>query len=799
MPEAEPASVIPAQLSFLAIYNPLLGTTDETLEEQIVFYSSKATRSRRTRSTDAESAASEVKDDRNAKLRQIGLAQGMVSFAKNFSGGKAVDYVETEKSRAVLHELEKNWWILASVDLTRLPSSPVPSNASAAPRFDYSSREVCPPQLLVQQIRRAHSVFLLHHDATLDDLYKRVGRSTFCSFLDRFWTDFIWSWDILLHGNPAVDIFNGIKLAAGGELGIGVGEEEWGSGEREVLEDFVYRTDGLVDLVVSRFGDAPAQGETPASPSTPSHSDTPFEERPWLGSDIFPRPSDGVIFTGVGAISRSSLAQVSSWMEWIYRHGEAAYGVGENPTSIRRRKQRKRRDKALTRTATLQSEAGIKSPKSPKPSFSPGIPPPLVTATPQPPQTSQVKERPRASSDSIHDRGDNSDGSSVFGTETLLKYLTLGYASSWGFSSTTPAAHPRVSELRQDGLQAEAGRNVNSPAGIPVATSEGSAGKRGKPGDDTTGKFIIGLRDDPENEDTDDEDMERTESSRDRGETGSSSNRMMLRTLHLRMASTHDEDAESNEYKQVQAVVYVRRPFMFTFLFELDTPALANPSFYRSIHHQLGPLQKPLLSSTSPANVSQRISMSDVAASSRRKASTATQPIYDLVYDPSNLTVRSSIPNIPEPGTFAAAEPTLSQDPNVPPWSRVEALTVHHRLLSTYIETRSRPLEMERTCKTSRGWWVVWLRLPNGSGSSPNDNDNAAPNEAFLIRKASDYASSASNHYRSASGSTFFRDLSGASLPLGLWGSNMMGPRRLVEGVGIDPRRYIEGLLSLNR
>lgn len=82
MPGAEPTSVIPAQLSFLAIYNPLLGTTDETLEEQIVFYSSKATRSRRTRSTDAESAATGNKDDRNAKLRQIGLAQGMVSFAK---------------------------------------------------------------------------------------------------------------------------------------------------------------------------------------------------------------------------------------------------------------------------------------------------------------------------------------------------------------------------------------------------------------------------------------------------------------------------------------------------------------------------------------------------------------------------------------------------------------------------------------------------------------------------------------------------------------------------------------------
>ena len=52
-----------------------------------------------------------------------------------------------------------------------------------------------------------------------------------------------------------MDIYGGIKLAAGGELGMGVGEEEWGSGEREVLEHFQSRTEGLVDLMVSRFGD----------------------------------------------------------------------------------------------------------------------------------------------------------------------------------------------------------------------------------------------------------------------------------------------------------------------------------------------------------------------------------------------------------------------------------------------------------------------------------------------------------------------------------------------------------------
>lgn len=83
MTESEPVSVVPAQLAFLTIYNPSLGKTDETLEEQIVFYSSQSTRSRHNAGTSADNPAlGEHKDDTNQRLRQVGLAQGMVNFAK---------------------------------------------------------------------------------------------------------------------------------------------------------------------------------------------------------------------------------------------------------------------------------------------------------------------------------------------------------------------------------------------------------------------------------------------------------------------------------------------------------------------------------------------------------------------------------------------------------------------------------------------------------------------------------------------------------------------------------------------
>jgi hypothetical protein len=83
MPQTETDSVTPAQLSYLAIYNPTLGPTDETLEDQIVFYTSRSGDLQGTNDATAEEDGSKPSgDDMNRKLRQIGLAQGMVSFAR---------------------------------------------------------------------------------------------------------------------------------------------------------------------------------------------------------------------------------------------------------------------------------------------------------------------------------------------------------------------------------------------------------------------------------------------------------------------------------------------------------------------------------------------------------------------------------------------------------------------------------------------------------------------------------------------------------------------------------------------
>ena len=203
------------------------------------------------------------------------------------------------------------------------------------------------------------------------------------------------------------------------------------------------------------------------------------------------------------------------------------------------------------------------------------------------------------------------------------------------------------------------------------------------------------------------------------------------------------------------------------------------PSFYRSLHHQLSPLQRSLLTSTAPIKVSERLRN---AFKPHSTASTSNgQSIYDLLYDPSNLTIHTSIPNIPEPGT-AAAE---GLDPNASPWSRIEALNVHTQILNTYISTRRHSSELERTCKTSRGWWVVWMRLPTTS-----ETHRKLYCEAFLVRRASDSQPAASSKK-----SSMRFGLDG----IGSGGGSGWGPSKLADGIGIDTRKYIEGLLSLNR
>ncbi|MCJ1389207.1 hypothetical protein MMC18_002062 [Xylographa bjoerkii] len=807
-------AILPAQLAFLAIYNPSLGQSDDTLHDQVLYYySSKSSRSRRERKSSDEGSDQRQHEEENERLRQIGLAQGMVEFAK-------CDYPTL------------------SVDLTRLQSSPDASKSSSAASkagtsVEYSSREVCPQSLLLQHLLRAHSIFLLHHGPNLSELYSRMTRRKFCDAIERFWNKFIRDWDVLLHGNPAVEIYNGLKLAAGGELGIGVGEEDWGSGEREVLEGFIERTEGLVDILVSRFGDAPSNVENGTSKDVQAGTYRSVQATSsWLGSRTHPGSSDGVIFSGIGALDRPSLKSVSAWMEWLYKYGESAYGVRDNPHSVPRRKRKKQQNSEAGPTTNKTSAERARHDKerrdsrsqpdgthaqqyasTPSSSGTFAIPPPIVGAAGLSPTTlPSITNTPKKErlSDRQGGQSPNENTEAFPGADSIMKYMTLGiYGSSWGISTGRPTINRQLSKdssadegpvpQKMGALREVDPKPMSTLHDDPLSISTQDA---------IQGAFLVGLRGDLENEGMTEDEGNNTETGTEREQSMVRDNwnrRLSIRTLYV--SRTQKEVTESNnisndgsermstkEQDRLRVVVYVvslastmskmwltflkRQPFIFTFLFELTTDSLSITSFYRALHHQLGPLQRPMVKSTSPSKVFERL----WEAADPQSTSTAgsTKPIYDLVYDPANFTVHTTIPNIPDSGTAAAEGLGDSEAP----WTRIEALNVHSQILNTYISTRRHVSELERTCKTSRGWWVVWMRLPRGALTRETGADSFR--EAFLIRQASDHVTPAA---RRGNGRFGFGSSEG----------NGWGPGKLAEGIGIDARRYIEGLLSLNR
>ncbi|KAF2794730.1 hypothetical protein K505DRAFT_303435 [Melanomma pulvis-pyrius CBS 109.77] len=814
--------VVPAQLSFLAIYNPALGTTDETFHHQIVFYYSKAARVRSKIDGKDTRAARDLREQENEKLRQVGLAQGMVGFARSFSNGAAVDSVETQKSRIVLHELEDGWWILASIDLTQLPASASSASKtdggasnSSKPGIEYSSREVSPPALLLQQLTRAYSVFLLHHGSTLNSLFAKLDRPKFCNILDKFWTRFANSWDVLLHGSPAVDIFGGLKLAAGGELGMGVGEEEWGSGERDVLEDYARRTLGLVDIIVSRFGEpSPLQySKDPVNSKAPADVS---ELEPWIGSGKSVNAYDGVVFSGVGALSRRSLRDMSHWIESIYCYGDHAYGVVDNPSSDRRKRRRRKMKPSPSGRSSPEAKKVGNPPKpddtTPKLDLDlPPIPPPIVAAA----ESSLDKASAAVDAADKTDTRSLPAMASLGDAETWMKYLTLGYGSAWGGKKAlSDELTPTEGIATERGPSPEASmRYVEPKPDVDHAEEK----LKTQIQHENNGYFIIGLKGNMEDDDFDDENDE-----------GSWNNRIPLRTVYVDLSgdqpaetpSIEGDDIPSYEKElspnsslvssgltRLRPVIYVHRPFIYTFLFKHRTETLTLATFYRDLHTYFSPLHRPLSNSTSPDKVAIRIAAAShphTTISSTTNSGPNTQPIYDLVYDPRTLTVHSSLPNIPEPGTLIAEG--ISSTTILSDWSRVEALNVHSQILTTVSSTRRSLSEIERTCKTSRGWWVVWMRLPPSHLSPPEDAEadseefnTADLREAFLVRRARDTVTSSAKNSGSRMGSGLWR-LGVPSTGEKMGGSAAgWGPRGLAEGIGIDARRYVEGLLSLNR
>lgn len=81
-PTGQLPEVIPAQLEYLSIYNPTIGSGEDAIKEQILFYTSRKLRAKYRGRGQSGAVLYDEHEEENEKLRQVGLAQGMIEFAR---------------------------------------------------------------------------------------------------------------------------------------------------------------------------------------------------------------------------------------------------------------------------------------------------------------------------------------------------------------------------------------------------------------------------------------------------------------------------------------------------------------------------------------------------------------------------------------------------------------------------------------------------------------------------------------------------------------------------------------------
>ncbi|KAF8544076.1 hypothetical protein BDD12DRAFT_817892 [Trichophaea hybrida] len=689
LPSSLVPTITPASLQSLAIYNPSLGPTDESLPDQLVFYTSRR-----------GSAVTE-----NEKLRQIGLAQGIAEFARGFSTTDNCTSVETQKSRVVTLELEGGWWVHAQIELTYIYNPIV-----QPPTTEYSSREVAPPQLLLAQLKKAHAQFCFLY-GTMAMNWERLDRVTFCRRLEKYWLRWAWvRWEVMLWGSPAVDILGDKAISmAGGRLG-----KEIEKHERDFMVEWAKKEKvrGLVDMVVSRFGeaDSPAVRIDASGTTARGGSGLWFWHRKGEGTsndskksaDELPptlMPSDGCIFKGIDALE---VKEVTNYLSELYEKGDDAYAVSNS--GVRRKKRKKPNEpsrlgissgesspRRSTSTVRLARE-GSDGPKRSGSNLG-------KEASENPTETTKPPNpiSPSGESGLGNVLAGPSQGEDTEDTTTklrslaaangkILNLLTFGWSSRVNLGrSTAPAEDTGDSTTPEDNTEP----TETETTGPPTETAKNEDIKRQR------GSFLVGFQGDLDLEDIDDDHED-------------SSGRITSRTAWLSRTPLVDKTLETTSTEILDAdrpkpppleefkiVVYTNKPFIFAFLFNPSSHSLSSPSFYRSIHHQLSPLVQSLV--PSPAK-----------QSLRTISSNPCKPPFHLILLTSPSALYTTIPPIPEPGR------------DVPGWSRADALHVYMVILGMLQERGDR----ERSVRSMKGWWVNWMKLKGGRG------------EGFVIRRA---------------------------------------------------------------
>lgn len=598
----------------------------------------------------------------------------------------------------------------------------------------------------------------------------------------------------MLHGSPATIVLGsgGIKMA-GGHPGREIGDEE-----RRFLKGWVEKekTRGMVDMVAFRFGDytnetanmncgiAGKQGQGQRGYwfwGNSAKASIAAATSPQKGNSMGPAlimSQDGCIFPGTGALETHSVRDISTYISELYQHGDEA---SARSSGVRKPKRDLMKPREPPKPRNFPSTERKNSPvRLPRRSNSTSKPAREESEAATTPPLAGIKLKSAV-------RAEATEGSNC--VRNRVAEVTAWESSKSRSSSNTNAKILNLLTFRWSGGSTKSNQTANNKTGCPnaaKASSEpeplptGNVVPRAESvvGPEDSGKtkaelgntikrarFAIGFLGDLYADDLDDDLKDEN-----------SSGRITSRTVWVERRKKVDEDVavvvqprhrercnnevpmitrSDMEFEEFRIVVYIvshtsrsptppgnipqtnellpqNHPLIFAFIFNNSAPQLTSPASYRTLHHQLSPLLIPLLKSSNFSNGA--LPTTDFLH----------RPPYDIFYNPSMHTIHSTVPPIPEPGS----NPDLQIG-----WTRVDAFHVHTLILGILSETRSDRAERERSARSTKGWWINWMRLEGGE-------------EGIVVRRA---------------GENKVDLMTGAGAGV---------------GVGVDFRRYVEGLVT---
>lgn len=185
--------------------------------------------------------------------------------------------------------------------------------------------------------------------------------------------------------------------------------------------------------------------------------------------------------------------------------------------------------------------------------------------------------------------------------------------------------------------------------------------------------------------------LETDDSTMENGDGESLPPRITKNVVHISLSG-------SQNLEPFNVVIYRRRPFVFTLIYEHGFTQLDNASNYITLHRRLASLVEPIAT--------------DLDECSSNQAE-VPKKFYYIVMDPTKFSMQTSLPQIFKLPQLSELEKEDPSDAENIILDRLELIHVHQNIAHISAESGVAK-EHEKFMRTSKNWWIYWARLNEG-------------------------------------------------------------------------------------